>query len=873
MRFGPRFLLALALGHAPATNAQAPPPVGVPRFAIPASPIALAGSPRPGVYLAEVGRRAALFGDETGSFEVWAWPLKLVQDLHLAFKIPEYDAPIPAAQVAQQVIVRPEGQTIVYSHPTFTVRAHVHVPLDEPGAVILLEVESVRPLDILVQMRADFNLAWPGGFGGGNIYWDEERHSFVLSQGGVHHYSGFVGSPFATGGTSHPAHDAPTVPSQFTLRFDPGRTPREYIPIVMAGGPAPSDSVWSVYLRILANAPASWGAKAEHYRVLREESLSLRSPDPELDRALEWAKVNLDRQRVCNPDLGCGLVAGFGRAGSGNFRPGFGWYFGGDAAINSFAMDGLGQFDLVREGLAFLAKYQRADGKIAHEISHAAARLPWFEEYPYTFFHGDTTPFWLLACYEYWKASGDGAFLKQFWPNMVKAYRWSKATDLDGDGLMDNPKAGAGAIEVGGLGDDLWTDIYLAGVWVSALDGMQHLATEARDPALLHEVEALHTRAAQALERRFWLERGGIYAFALLRGEGADTAIRLNDALTVWPTTAMAFGQLQRDRAERMLTEVASAKLTTDWGTRPLSQEHPLYEPLHYNNGAVWPFVTGFAALAQYRYHRAWSGFELLRDVARTTFDFARGHNPELLSGAFYRPLDTAVPDQFFATSMLVTPLVRGLLGLDVNAAGCTARFAPALPPLWAFLDIRQASTGCGRLGASLTQTASGDRMLYRLILRHEMTGQRPLHLRVAPVLPVDAEVLGATVDRKAVEPTIARTLHDTEAGVELTLADSGTVEIAYRGGAFVAPNSPAPSVGDRSTQTRVLEFRPEGEGSRRQYRLTLESPTGTTDPACFVYRWQNAGQGSRYGPVCPAERRPVVGAPAGWGREELVYR
>ena len=30
------------------------------------------------------------------------------------------------------------------------------------------------------------------------------------------------------------------------------------------------------------------------------------------------AAVNLDRQRVCNPDLGCGSVAGFGRAGAGN---------------------------------------------------------------------------------------------------------------------------------------------------------------------------------------------------------------------------------------------------------------------------------------------------------------------------------------------------------------------------------------------------------------------------------------------------------------------------------------------------------------------------------------------------------------------------
>ncbi len=46
----------------------------------------------------------------------------------------------------------------------------------------------------------------------------------------------------------------------------------------------------------------------------------------------------------------------------------------------------------------------------------------------------------------------------------------------------------------------------------------------------------------------------------------------------------------------------------TDWGARPLSADSTLFDPLHYNNGAVWPFVTGFVSLAQYRYHNAAGG-------------------------------------------------------------------------------------------------------------------------------------------------------------------------------------------------------------------------------------------------------------------------
>ena len=68
---------------------------------------------------------------------------------------------------------------------------------------------------------------------------------------------------------------------------------------------------------------------------------SVETPDPSLDLALEWAKINLEEQRVCNPDLGCGFVAGWGLSGDGG-RPGFGWFFRGDAMINTYAMDALG---------------------------------------------------------------------------------------------------------------------------------------------------------------------------------------------------------------------------------------------------------------------------------------------------------------------------------------------------------------------------------------------------------------------------------------------------------------------------------------------------------------------------------------------------
>jgi len=46
--------------------------------------IDLTGAARPHGFVSAIGRRAALIGTETGSFEAWAWPLKLLHGFELA---------------------------------------------------------------------------------------------------------------------------------------------------------------------------------------------------------------------------------------------------------------------------------------------------------------------------------------------------------------------------------------------------------------------------------------------------------------------------------------------------------------------------------------------------------------------------------------------------------------------------------------------------------------------------------------------------------------------------------------------------------------------------------------------------------------------
>ncbi|MGB6685125.1 MAG: hypothetical protein WBH24_15860, partial [Candidatus Acidiferrum sp.] len=90
--------------------------------------------------------QAALFGNESGRMEAWVYPLKILRDFHLNFHVD--GRTLPAESLARTLITRPESSTIVFTGDTFSVRETFFVPVHEPGAVILFDVETETPLEI-----------------------------------------------------------------------------------------------------------------------------------------------------------------------------------------------------------------------------------------------------------------------------------------------------------------------------------------------------------------------------------------------------------------------------------------------------------------------------------------------------------------------------------------------------------------------------------------------------------------------------------------------------------------------------------------------------------------------------------------------------
>ncbi|MEK7668780.1 MAG: GH116 family glycosyl hydrolase [Gemmatimonadota bacterium] len=792
-----------------------------------AGPFALRGPARPGGYLGVEGRKAAAFGTEVGDFEVWAWPLRILRGFELSFQTPMYAEPVRGRDVARAVEVTPAGATITYVHPAFTVRQRIFAPVSEPALAMVLEVEAIRPMEIIAQFRSDLQLAWPGGIGGQYISWNDELKAFLISES-RRQYSAFVGSPFATRATTHPAHALPDAPSEIRIAVGdqtPVPMPRpgepagrlvnvvsRGIPIVIVGQIAPRDTVVATYRRVLANLPRLYAERVAHADTLLSSLLGV--DDPRVDAVVRWAELNLDEALVCNPDLGCGPVAGYAAAGPGGYRPGFGWFFGGDAAINSLALASVGAFDLARQYLAFFTRYQRADGKITHEISQAAGRVRWFEDYPYAYYHGDTTPFWVLAIGELFRASADTAFLRSVWPNVQRAYQWCLTTDADGDGLMDNSRAGAGAIEVGDLGVGVKSDIYLASVWVEGLRRMEELAGAVGDTAIAADAARRFPVARRTLEERFWMPRANRFAFAILEGDS------LNDNLTVWPATAMSWRLFDDVRGQQMSSALARAAISTDWGGRALASESDLYDPLHYNNGTVWPFVTGFLALAQYRYHNVYAAREQLEAIWRTGSLWGLGRNPEVFSGAAYEPLETAVPQQFFATSMALTPYVRGALGLEADAPRGVLALAPRLFDQPGTVGVRHIRVGAAVLDATFTVSDTAFRATVRRV-----RGGSALTLRFEPSLAPGARVQSVTAGGRAVPYRTTSNGRAVLVAFEVPLGEGADVQVRHSGGWRLDPGGTPPDRGDRSRRLKVLDARVD-DGT---FVATLEGRAGVS--------------------------------------------
>src|SRR5678815_671368 len=286
---------------------------------------------------------------------------------------------------------------------------------------MLLEVKTSLPMSVNAYFRPKLKLAWPAGLMTGNLEWDKKEHVYYITEESKR-FVGMIGSPAGQDLSVMPYQEEPRdVPAHFVINPSLEDLRTNFIPIVIVGSVEGREKAKAIYDRLLGSIQALYEKNVEYYERLQNDTVTLKTPDERLNEAFSWAKVGVDKGVATHPYLGTGLIAGFRSSGDSE-RPGFAWFFGRDALWTSLAINSYGDFGTTRTALDFLKKFQRADGKIPHEISQSASLIPWFTDYEFPWNSADGTPLYVIAHGDYWRASGDQDFLRTHWESIVKAY-------------------------------------------------------------------------------------------------------------------------------------------------------------------------------------------------------------------------------------------------------------------------------------------------------------------------------------------------------------------------------------------------------------------------------------------------------------------
>jgi glycogen debranching enzyme len=718
-----KLFVMILLGVGVFSAAQTPPPypalTSLPRFPLNTSAgLSIEKEAVPIKPFSVVGPQGAFLGQQDGAFEAWLFPWKIFSGMRITAQMQDYPVPIELNQQQATIEVRPDHTTITFAHANLTVHEIFFAPrqaTNGTGIIALYKIEAIRPVTLTFHFTPEMKRMWPAST-------EDNSPEWVKTQGGGGFYvlhqtlgqnAAAIGMPDTESGILPPYQEKPkTYPLEFVLRFDPAHDTDSYFPLLLAVGEDPQAATTAALAKKLANLDAAvaslYDQTAEYWTKFSERTLSIETPDEGLNEAFRWAEISIDQLRVlATPKRDeTGLTAGFYASGDSD-RPGFGWFFGRDSLWTLYAVESYGDFATCRDEFNFLIHRQREDGKIMHEFAQTADLVDW-KSLPYLYASADGTLLYLMAFSDYVNVSGDVAFAREHWDSIERAWNFEQTHDTDGDGIYDNSQ-GTGWVESWPPGMP-HQEIYLAALDQQASMAFARLAKATGHADQASAAEQRARRIAETIEKEYYLPQKHFYVFS----RNADGTT--DDSATIYPTVAAWDGDFSLQHMEPMLQRWASSEFSTDWGTRDLSPQTPFYDPISYHQGSVWPLFTGWTSLAEYRSGRPLSGYAHLMQNADLTWSQDLGNVTELLSGEYFQPFGRSTPHQLWSAAMVISPVLRGVFGLEWNAAGHSLTVTPNLPAEWDNATLHHVPLGTSRLdldisreGSTLVVTASGE--------------------------------------------------------------------------------------------------------------------------------------------------------------------
>src|SRR5882724_2183636 len=417
--------------------------------------------------------------------------------------------------------------------------------------------------------------------------------------------------------------------------------------------------------------------------------------------------------------------------------PWFASLFGRDSIIAAYQSLSL-EPQLAIDTLRVLARYQGKEvsdwydeqpGKILHE--YRTGEMVRNREMPFGPYYGsvDSTPLFLILLSETFNWTADEQLVQELLPNVYRALEWiERYGDLDGDGFVEYQRR-----TPRGLANQGWKDswdaimhrdgsvaetpiamaevqgyVYEAKYRISSL--LRHFGDISAADRLKREANELQRR----FEKSFWMPKQNFYAMALDKAKKQVQVVGSN------PGHLLFCRIVGKDRARAITQRLMAEDMFTGWGWRTLAASEPVFNPLSYHRGSVWPHDNSLIAHGMALNDLRGPALHCLTSLYQASVNLRDYRLPELFCGVQRREYDEPVhypvscsPQAWASGAMFL--MLTSVLGIRPSAPRRELNIVnPVLPPWLEYLNIRNMRVGKSRVGLDFTRR--GDRTFCNVV-------------------------------------------------------------------------------------------------------------------------------------------------------------
>jgi hypothetical protein len=180
--------------------------------------------------------------------------------------------------------------------------------------------------------------------------------------------------------------------------------------------------------------------------------------------------------------------------------------------------------------------------------------------------------------------------------------------------------------------------------------------------------------------------------------------------------------------------------------------------------------------------------------------DGSLGHFTEVLSGDYYQSFSTSSPHQIWSAAMVVSPILRGLFGLQTNAEAHQITIAPHVPADWTSFAIRNVHVGTVSADFQYRRTQDS------IVLETKRAGTGDCWVEFAPAISLRAEILSVEMNGRSLPFKIQPNSNDQHLNIRFPVyGGPNTVIIRVKNDFGVDVSNELPPLGSVSQSLRII--------------------------------------------------------------------